>query len=452
MTFVPKFYEEWLRDLTAQVVTLCPPGDLEEGSKELAVLAALADALAAFDQRLVSLRNSRNFKAVGRELDDICRDVLSGLAISRNPPQAASGKTMRLERSDVAGELVIPAGTQYAKKSDSTIRYIQTEERTFPNGVGSIPEPGDELIAVRAVGLGKTGNAVPGEIERVVTSGLGITATNIEALNNGEGREEDASLAARLRLLLSALGRVQPAAVEYFASQYARHVSVYESAQHPAYAEVVVNKLNSGTVVTRGATPTSGVVPDGTATLLYFDNPAATEPFISIDGGPLVKLTTLPGAVVKHEQGVVEFIDGFGLTPGQAWTISGHKCYTGDIVTMQRLAEGNLSGDATDYGWRSAGSRLRFRPPIETLVNYRLRASFAIGVVPDDGESLIVNTIVEYHDSLKQGRRLRPFDIVRAVGQLAEVDNFVVLSPAFDVVPESARHAIGTRPHLIVFD
>lgn len=462
-SFVARTAKQIYRDLVAKVVTNFGALNIDEGGPETAILGAASEEMALHEARLEALVRAHGLDATGTDLDDVIAQIMSGLAVRRGPATRAYASAMRVTRATSSGALTVPAGSIFYRLDDKSVRYATTEEVTIPDGALTYPGAGQDPIRVRCLTVGKAGNVRPGLVRGIESAPSAIVeVTNVEPIGGGNDVERDGSLQQRARLLLSAIAKAQPGALRYLAGRWVaadetaiRHAATFEDPGTPGYTELLLDDGEGLVGATRAAAETAGTIPPTGSPYLWFDGPAATEPLISIDGGPYQLASAIPGAVVIHERGRVEFLEGYGPAPGATWSIVGHLVYVGAIAEVQRVIEGDtFAAAALDYGWRAAGTRVRARPPLvaEVALNVRCEYAFSNAVQTiEDGNNLVAEAIVEFFRATPPGEPFRRFALAVEIGKLSEVVNFEVVSPPADVRPLSPRHRVSTATHLVTF-
>lgn len=459
-SFVARNSRQIFRDLVAKVTSNLGALNIDEGGPETAILGAVAEEMALHESRLGALVEAHGLDASGSDLDDVVRQIMSGQAIVRGEATAAAGTGIQLTRASSTGVLIIPAGSVFYRSDDPRMRYITTEERSFGDGQTVYPGPADNPIRVTCLTRGAAGNARTGTITGLETFPNGVVAvTNTAPLGGGTDAELNLSLRIRARLLLSSIAKCQPAALQFLGGRWIAadgssvlHASVYESVDMPAYSELLLDPDGEGTAPTRSATTYGGTVPPSGSSYLPFDGPAATDPLVTINGGPLVPASSLAGAVVIYERGRIEFTEGYGLNSGDTYTVGGHLVYTGAIAEVQRALEGDtFASSVTDYGWRACGTRVRCRPPLVTEIAVSLRIEWASDVVPSEGEVVVRDRVVEFFRAIGIGESFKPFDLYVELGKMTEVEDAIVLSPTGNARPLTRRHRVSTSENLIDF-
>ena len=463
-SFVARTAPQIYRDLVSKVVTNLGGLNIDEGGPETAILGAVSEEMALHEARLEALVNAHGLDATGPDLDDVVAQIMSGLAVARGPATRASAAAMRATRATSTGALTIPAGSVFYRLDDKSIRYATTEEVEIADGALTYPGAGQTPIRVRCLTVGKAGNARPGLVRGIESAPSGIIeVTNVEPIGGGSDVERDGSLQQRARLLLASIAKAQPAALRYLAGRWVaadgtaiRHAATFEDPGTPGYTELLLDDGEGFIGATRAAAETTGTVPPTGAPYLWFDGPAATEPLVSIDGGPYQLASAIPGAVVIHERGRVEFLEGYGPAAGATWSIVGHLVYVGAIAEVQRVIEGDtFAAAALDYGWRAAGTRVRARPPLVSEIAVEVRCEYAFSNVVqtiEDGNNLVTDAIVEFFRSTPPGEPFRRFALAVEVGRIREVTNFEVVSPPADVRPLTPRHRVSTAANLVTFE
>lgn len=463
-TFVARTSKQIFRDILAKVVANLGGLNIDSGGPETAIIAAVAEEMGLHEARLEALVQAHGLDAAATDLDDVVAQIMSGMAVRRGGATASGGAAMRIERSSSVGSLVVPVGTTFFLTSDRKVRFATTEEVELADGQLVWPGPGDELVRVRCLTPGRVGNVRAGTVTGLdsVPSAI-VSATNVEPIGGGQDVERDSSLRQRARMLLSSIAKSQPSALRFLAGRWIaqdgtaiRHAATFEDPEIPGYTELLLDDGEGLPGITRTAVVTSGVVPPTGSPYLWFDGPAATEPFIRINGSDAVQLASLPGAVVIYERGRVEFAEGYGLDPGDEWEIGGdtqHLVYTGAVAEVQRVVEGDTyAGAVTDYGWRAAGTRVRVRPPLVADIAITLRVEFTPDVTIVEGRRLVTDAVVEFVRSLAPGEAFTRFDLIVEIGKLVEVVNCEVIDPIADVRPLTPRHRVSTAADLIAFE
>lgn len=462
MTYVPKTESQNIREILADVVTLTGLIDLNPTGIEYALIKAFGRALTPIQRRLYSQQRAFGLKARGQELEDRVAQIMAGEPITRGAATAAFGQSLEFRRDDTSTQQTFAAGIIVARSDDSKSRYVTTEDFVMEIGEAVYPPPGDAYVGCRALTVGSAGRAPVGSIDTIVSTGTGLlSVTNPLDVAGGLDRERDDSLAARAALLISSLGRVQPAALKFRAERYTdadqravRWASHFADRNAPGYAELMIDDGEGFQGFMRPAIVTSGTVGEGgTQGPLFFDNPAATEPLVSINGGDFQPAREIEGAICLHEQGVIEFRPGFGLAEGTTWEIGEHKVFTGPIADLQRIFNGGLSAARVDFGYTASPNRVRVRPPVVQTLALRLQREYYSDVVPSEGDARLVEATIEYLRNVRPGTRYVRYDhydfVRRALRDV--VKNLVVVSPTQEVTPTSGRHRFITSSANITF-
>lgn len=467
MTFREKFAAEYRTEFLGLLHALSGGTDITEGSPDAIIGEAIGLMMQTFDARLRSLVNARGLRAIGRDADEVVEQIMSGVPVVRQGAIAANGPVMTFERSDTVGALVVPSGVVLRSGVDPSLEFKTTEEFTFSDGQSVFPSPSQRPVAIVALQPGTRSNAPAGTVTVIVSGAPSQleSCTNSVGLTNGEDEETTESLLQRAQLMVAAIAKSQPAALQALAQRFVgsdgttiRNAVVYEPPDIPGYAELVVSDgfgLQGYTAPAAWQTGTAG--PNGQATIV-FDGPAATEPLLVIDPDPLLPVGSgatpaglRAGTVVLHERGVIEFV-GARLPPGTTWAVGGHLRYTGVIAELQARVEGQyLRGTTTDYGWRACGTRQRVRPPIVDVVPFTLRLRLRLGVDVASGQDIVRQIVISYLASLGIGETLNLFRLTDKVGNYADAEDFEVLSPPANIAAIGRRHQFATFAHLITF-
>lgn len=467
MALTPKFEKDYLAELAGYFVTFFGAADLNENSVELLLLKTLAKARARDNKRLRDFDRSHGLDARGSMLTDRVRQIMNGVLPRGSPTAAFGGQALRFTRGDATIAKTFAAGQVVTRSDDPDTEYVTTE--SFDMGVGEFvfPPVGFEAdaVACRCLKTGPRGNAIAaGTIDTLVRRGATdaelTSVTNIGGVGGGLPTEEDPSYEARARLLIASIARVQPAALEFLAERFVdseqraiKFGKVYRDIASPCFAELVVDDGYGLAGFTQPAQTTSGVVGvGGTQGPLFFENPAATEPKVRLNGGDWVPFTLVPGATVIHEEGVVEFLPGTGLAEGTTWEIGLHQVYTGPVRELQRAVHGIISDTVSDWGYRATPNRIRVRPAITQPISLRLQLETQPGVVRAAGENLVRDIAREYIASVRPGGRFVRFDLYAQARRYSSVvKNLVVELPTEDISPSSGRHRFVAQGSDITF-
>lgn len=408
--FVPRTSQRVLQDLAARLITYAGASDLAEGSVLLQLAAALADEIALKELDIAGVRDSYFLDGVeGALLDRRCAELPKG-GVRRRGPTTASGGALRVTRTGVVGDLVLPAGSVVLSRTDgSPVLYRNADEITIPNG--SATYTGARLVAQTP---GEAGNVAPGLLVLVQGPTGVVSAINTAALTSGSDREADADLRARALAYMGSLARCQPVAIEYAARSFvasdgarALFAAVVEDVRTPGFSEVVIDDGSGGAGGTRAGILTSGTVPTGSGLpWVWFESPAVIAPVVTITRGastfnlePGVNCTPIP------ERGLVVVSDGV-LEAGDAWAVGAYDVYTGLVSELQVHLDGSTSDPGRLPGWRAAGTRLRVRPVV------REEIGFDVWILPRSGVSLdaltvrVKQTCVSFLQSLAPGAPL----------------------------------------------
>lgn len=450
------------RDLIAKVAALLGDLNIDEGGPETVILGAVAEEMALHEARLAALVRAHGLDAEGTDLDNVTGQIMSALGVRRGQPTFAVGEGLRLVRSSSVGSLAVPAGSVFFREDDRRLQYVTTVERTFANGQTVYPGVGDDPLIVRCLVAGSIGNARVGAITGIENAPSGIVeVTNTQVIGGGLDVERDDSLRTRAKHLLASIAKSQPKALQFLAGRWPAsedgaailHASVFEDPEFPGLSELLVDDGNGLPNSTRAATTYAGVVPPTGGMYLPFDGPAATEPLLSVNGSVVTAASGWPGAVVLYERGRIEFTEGYGLTPGDTFTVGGHLVYTGAVAEIQNALEGDtFAANVTDYGWRACGTRVRVRPPLTADLPIQLRIEWAANVDPADGEDIVTEQVVGYVRSLGIGESFRPFDLYIELGKLKDVvKDAAVLSPTDKANPPTLRHRLTTSADLVTY-
>lgn len=449
-TFIARSALQIFRDLVAKVVTLIGDLNLDDGGPETAILGAVSEEMALYEARLASLVKIHGLDAEGADLDDVVAQIMSGLAVSRGKSTHARCESLQITRASSIGEFPIPAGTIVFKSSDARAQYRTLELRTMVDGQAVYPGSGDPALVAVCLERGSVGRARPGEIDSIEGLTGVVDVTNIATVSSGLDEESDQSLKTRAQLLLAAIAKSQPGALRFLAGRWEAadgttilHASCYET---PGYTELMVDDGRGLENSTRPAEEVTGTIPPTGALWIPFDYPAATEPLVTLGANPAVAASAIPGAVVKYEQGRIEFLSGYAPAPGTTYSTSGHLVYTGAIAELQNAVEGDTFAAAVvDYGWRSAGTRVRLRPPRTSSLAVQLSVVWMPDVDPDDGQPLVTAEVESFFEALGIGEPYRAFDLYVAIGKALPdiVDDCVVVSPATVVWPVTPRHRLN---------
>lgn len=466
--FVPKTAEQYAREILGVWYTFTGGVDISEGSPDALLAESLGLVLETFDARLRALAEAHGLNARGADLDARVAEIMSGAAISRGGATAASSPAMGFSREDATLEQVIPAGAVFRSRADGALAYRLDEAVTLSPGQFVFPAPGQLPARATCTTPGSAGNVRALGLVTEIVSGVpsGVAASNVAEITGGVDEESDESLSQRARLLISAIAKSQPSAIEGLASRFVssdgvaiRHARVYEPPEAPGFAELVVSDGFGLSGFERPAELITGVAgPAGTRTI-RFDGPAASEPRLVIDYDPDVQFESqgaaagsYPSVVVLHERGVIELVGGAALAPGTVYAVGGHTVYTGPIAELQARIEGSYrAGEVTDYGWRAAGCRVRVRPTIPVPLAYRVKARFRPGVNIPRAQAALASLIVEWQAAQPLNAEISHFRLVDEAAKLRDLEDFSVLSPTDRLSPPSDRHQFVTTPALITF-
>jgi|GEM_PF-4134274 len=467
MAFTEKFASAYESEFLGLLHALTGGTDITEGSPDAMIAKAIAIMMQTFDARLRALVNARGLRAIGSDADDVVAQIMSGVPVVRKGAISATGPAVRFTREDTVGVLVIPSGVVLRSSVDASLEYRTTQAITFADGQAIYPSPGQTPVNVVARQPGSRSNTPAGTINVIVSGAPNqlTSATNSEALTNGEDEESTESVLQRAQLTIAAIAKSQPAALRALAQRFTgadgttiRDAVVYEPPDIPGFAELIVSDGFGLEGYITDATWQTGTVGVGGQATIYCDGPAATEPLLVINPDPADPVGTgataaglRAGAVVLHERGVIEFV-GARLPAGTTWAVGGHKVYTGVIAELQGLVEGRyLQGTSTDYGWRASGVRVRLRPPIVDTIPFTFRARFRSGVDVALGRATVSQIAVSYLSSVGIGGTLNLFRLTDRVGNYGDVEDFEVISPVQNIDAISRRHQFATNSNLISY-
>jgi len=456
MPYVPRLRDEILQEMVACVVAKSVLTDVGEGSVLLSILGAVAEEMEHIEFRLSKIRDAFSLEgAAGSDLDERVGE-LPPPGVQRLEASAASGASMKVTRDTAVAELVVPAGTVYAREDDANAVYVQTENVTM--AIGELeypPNPATPAISVVSANRGVTANADIGAVTRLISGPDDIIAvTNINPVTGGQDRETDEQLVQRALLYLSSLARCQPRALEYAARAFSgsqgiriRHAFAYEDPERPGYTELVVDDGSGMQGYEAAGQEVTGTVPLQGQSVIWHQGPAI-EPIDTIEvdaGGGFVTVSvgSPPKWVSVEERGAIYVLDQSFMPPGSDWKVSGYDVYTGVIRELQAEIEGDPSDLAETPGWRAAGTRVRVVPPLPEIV------PFVVNVVVNEGTDLaklrvdLADEIVSWMADLPPGE---PLLINRLVSRLIQsFDELRTLSfqqPTGDVYPSTSRHVL----------
>jgi len=454
---------EILQRLAAKTVVRSQLTDVAETGVAMAQLQSIAEELEFYDRAILGYRDGYTFNAHGRMLDRRVAELPRG-GITRLGPAAATGRSIRVRRADTIDPLTVPAGSTYARADNPDILYVQTEQVVIPAGQEWYPlneiDPGIPVVCQRR---GAIGNAAPG----TVTIGISIPDAIVEVtqpktIAGGLPRESDAQLRHRASLYLASLVGVQPDAIEFRARTFettdgARfaHVSIWEDPERPAYTEVIVDDGAGFAGEQKPGPLAGGTIPENGQRILYFESPAvdASPDTFKVYKG-LDNLADLYGAdslpyTVIEERGVLYVAEGV-YAPGDFWSITDYKVYTGAIRDFQRVIEGRPLSVFAAPGARASGTRVRVVPPRVQWVSFKLGLLFEQGISDLVAvRAAVKDAIVQYLSLLPPGEPALLKRIACAILSVRGVRTFDWFLPTTDIYPGDFRTALRTQYHLI---
>jgi hypothetical protein len=465
LPLIPRTKDEILRDMGARLVAQSVLSDTTPSSSVYHDLGTVAEEIEFTEHRMWSVRQAFSFEGgQGDDLDERVSD-LPPPSLRRQDGSAASGQSLRLQRTDTVGPLVIEAGAvTVAREDDPDIVYVLAEQVTIADGEEfyPVPDSGDVPALVTALGVGERTNAPQGTLTVLVSGPLElISVNNTEPVTGGSGRETDEELIGRAILYLSSLARCQTRALEYLArtlqttsAQKIRHAFVYEDPERPGYSELVIDDGSGLVGLTQPGQVTAGVIPENGAASLYFQAPAvnAAQMTLKKNGVPIVvpgEGAELPYTPIE-ERGLL-YIPPALFDPGDTWEISDYDVYTGVIRELQTAVEGAVSDPLERPGWRASGTRVRVVPPVVQWVVFDMLLRIEAGTVDiDEVRNLVIDETIAFLQGLAPGAILFLDALTCALRRLPgilAVRYNLPLTP--ELTPATPRTVLRTRSDLI---
>lgn len=448
MPFEPRTADEIRAELMAQLIAQSNGEitDLEEGGVAHTMMGLVALQGALTDQRIAGLLRAFQLKGRGADLDERVADIIG--FEPRRGPSAASGPGMAFERLTAASTLDVPAGIRVAQRANPNIEYITTEAFTFAVGQLVYPATGQTPVRVVCLTQGTQGNVEAGGLTVLTfTPVQGIVAcTNLNRVSGGLARETDDQLRWRALNYQASLAQTSKPAVEYLARLFeaedgtrARHAFIVEDANHPAYAELVVDDGTGFQSTTRPGAEVNFTTPSGGQLSFHFEGPAATTPRVEIDGAEI------PAGsrewVTLHERGVAQLHPDSAqmATGGKVVRVFGYSVYYGFIAELQAALEGLITLAGRAPGWRVPGGRIRAVAPELQMVSIEGMLVVEEGFDFNEVEARVASEITGFMQALEPGKPLILFQLLAELRRLAGVFDIRLTVPASNLYPATPR-------------
>ena len=470
MPFDPRLTEEIRNDLAARCVARTKLTDMSEGSAILSLITTVAEEIAYTENRIKKVRDSFTFvNTSGTDLDDRVSD-LPPPGLERQGARAASGAVVSVTLTDVHVAanvaLTIPAGTIYSR-TDSDVRYTQTQDVTVAAGEKTYPAGAQVAIHVMASTPGNDSNAPQGAINTLESGPPEISAvSNITKLSGGLDRESDDSLKQRALLYMSSLARCQPRALEFLGRTFEdgkfRHAKLYEDQTRPGLSMLMVDDGYGSLGMEKGGIEVTGTIPNsGAPAIIYHEGPATKEientamaTQFYIDSGAGYKPVsanadgTMPWVSVP-ERGII-YPDAGLLSPGDKWKITEYRVYTSFLAGLQGVIEGNPNDALADSGWRASGTRVRVVPPDVQDVVFNINLVVFEGVDFDSVSKTLKSEISEFLRSLGPGEEMFQAALLAKLMSIDGVKNITIITPEGDVSPVANKVLRTTESQVTV--
>lgn len=428
MPFVPRLPNEILQKLRARTVAASKSlTDLAEGGVLGSVLGAVSEEIGSTELRLQDWLGAFFLDAAGADLDDRVAQLPKEFP-RRRGPRAAIGGLVSVTRVSSSGTLTIPAGGLLVGRTDlANMFYTNLAEISFIDGQSVAPGIGQDPIQMRCVTRGVLGNGDAGVLNIVRSPVSTIRAvTSTQPMTSGSDGESDSEVVRRARLWISSLTGWTPRALEGLALNYTnangdalKHARAITDPANPGYTDLVVDDGFAMVGYEIDATTTSGTVPtllSGSRYQFPFDYPAVGSIKLTLDGVTYGPSTT--DWIALLERGVLITANNplITITPGTAWSISGHKKYIGLIAEVQ---------DYLDQIAVGAGLRVRVVPPRAQYVTITANVIVSTGSVRATVFEAVKRSMIAYFVGLAPGEPGTVFDLCAVLERLTGVDNVI---------------------------
>lgn len=450
--FVPKRYEQILKQMIAKVVSRTGLSDISDSSALKHVLAAAARQ---DDEQYYQMQNLRTLfsldRASGSDLDARAADY-NPLVIARRQATRASG-TVVFTRAGNTGTTSIPIGTTV--KTADGIRFQTTAvgtitptsvEQITGNGVGRDSAP----VAVLANEPGAAGNVVSNTITAFENRPNAIAAvTNLAPTTNGADQESDSAFRSRIRALVQSLARSPASAIEGAlrnrrdpsTNSVIQTVNVIEDQATPALFTVYVDdgfgtatqtEEVTGEVVTLGlGGGGGGNAATGGEIRLRLKN-------IAIDDTQAITITSSTrGALTRNTHYTLNPRDGSlkfapALASGESITAD-YTRYTGIIEFAQRLVTGDRNDRQNYPGLEAAGTFGRVLSPQVLFQNVTATVTVEAGFESSTVRDAVASAVLESINTLGIGDDVIRNEVIATIMTVDGVTNVNLSAPVEDV-------------------
>lgn len=440
MPFVPQQPDEALRFMQARAVASSKRlTDMSEGGVLGTLLGAPAEDIASAQEQLRRWRNSHWLEAVGADLDDRVAQLPKQFPRRRGPRPASGGRAV-VTRASTTGSLVLAPGALVVGRTDQeNTLYTNVNELSYADGVPSVSE-----VALRALQRGRLGNGEPGVVN-VVRSPVDTirSVVSTTAMVGGSDGESDPELRRRARAWVSGLMGWTVQALEALAINFTdsngdifTHARAVTDPLHPGYVELVVSDELGLEGLERPALERSGTVPtlvSGTRYQFPFDYPAVGSVKLTLDGTTYGPSTTDWIALLERGLLITNYNTSVPITSGMAWSISGHKCFSGKIAEFQEYVDEVAVG---------AGLRVRVVPPIRKIVSLSANVVPRVGGEREAVFEAVKNVTVAFVANLGPGEPLYMAKLYGALDRVAGIEN--IQFDQGDRYPGDLRHKLVT--------
>ena len=457
--FIPRNANEILREMLGKLLNRTQLSDISTSSTLYHIIQSVALEIANTETRLLNIRNGYSLEnAIGADLDARVAELPPG-QVFRKRSAYAGGAVLTITRNNAIGDLIIPAGS-IVSNSTSNINYIIPEEQTIPNGSTSISN-----VFVICSQPGTSGNIDIGQINTIVDMPEDVvTVSNTAPITTGQNAETDSSLRSRALRFVKSLGKCQKSSLEFLGTSFiaqqgqsARFARVWEDPTQLGYSELIVddgagfeNQATTGPTI-------SGTISANNQLYLYHEFPA-TEPLVSgvnfsiTRGGTQIILGESQYKSIP-ERGIIYFEEGV-LQADDEWSINNYQVYKGFMAELQNEIEGSTNTSVfTLPGYRAAGTRVRFQPPVKQDLTFTVKLTPIASVNVKNIRNTLKQVIVNYVNSLDIGEPLiitKLTQVCQNTGLLINIsieDNDGGAFP--DVYPSSTKTVLRTTENQI---